>query len=200
MANTAAQLRRIRRHIERMGDADNQVSYQAMSYLIRYYGVRALDELIEASYSENPITRYRAAWALGHTHDPRAIEPLLRLTEDPNPAVRYDTTVALGILGDPRVIDVLIALGRRKHHDWPAFYAFSKLGLPAVPIMEGLLREPDSDLRGGALDVLARFAKQYRDPHCLELVRSCLGDPDAQLREEARDWLAELGVSERELV
>lgn len=197
MANTAAQLRRIRRHIERMGDADIQVSYQAMSYLIRYYGVRALDDLIEASYSVNPITRYRAAWALGHTHDPRAFEPLLRLTEDPDPAVRYDTTVALGILGDPRVIEVLIALARRKHHDWPAFYAFSKLGLPALPVMENLLREPDADLRGGALDVLAGLVEKHRDPHCLELVRSCLGDPDARLREEARDWLAELQVPER---
>jgi HEAT repeat protein len=90
MITPAATRRRIRRHIEKLGHADDAVSHRAMRYLIRYYGARALGELIEVSGSNNPVVRYRAARTLGHTRDPRAFEPLLRLVEDPAPAVRED--------------------------------------------------------------------------------------------------------------
>lgn len=195
MTSDAAVRRRIRRHIVTLAHEDDETSYRAMRYLIRYYGSRALDELIEASYSRNVVVRYRAASALGHTRDPRACEPLVRLVEDPDPAVRYESTIALGILGDPRVIAVLIALARRKHADWPAFNGFDRLGFEAVPVMEQLLRDSDPDLRGGAMDVLARIALDHRDAHCIELVRGCLEDADQTVRADACYWLEELGVT-----
>lgn len=194
MNNPPAVQRRIRRHIENLGHPDQELAAHAEAYLIRYYGVRALDDLIEATRSDNAMTRFRAAWVLGYTHDPRAFEPLVPLVEDPDPVVRYETTIALGILGDPRVVPILTELARRNHEDWPAFYAFSKLGRPAIPAMEELLREPHPALRHGALDVLGGLAKEDRDGHCLELVRACLQDPEPIIRSDARYWLESSGL------
>jgi HEAT repeat protein len=198
MLQPPAERRRIRRHIDNLGHEDDLTSYRAMAYLIRYYGARALEALVEASYSPNVRVRYRVAWALGHTLDPRAFEPLVRLVEDPDPAVRYDSTLGLGILGDPRVIEVLLDLARRCHHDWPAFNGFDRLGLQAAPVMEQLLQEPDAHLRHGAMAVLARLALDHRNGHCAELVRGCLTDPDANVRADAQYWVEELETGRRE--
>jgi HEAT repeat protein len=194
MSNPPAVQRRIRRHIENLGHSDQELAAHAEAYLIRYYGVRALDDLIEATRSDNAMTRFRAAWVLGYTHDPRAFESLVSLVEDPDSVVRYETTIALGILGDPRVVPVLTELARRNHEDWPAFYAFSKWGRPAIPVMEELLRESDPALRHGALNVLGGFAQEYADAHCVQLVRSCLQDPEPSIRSDAHYWLEELGL------
>lgn len=194
MSNPPAVQRRIRRHIENLGHPDQELAAHAEAYLIRYYGMRALDDLIEATRSDNPHTRFRAAWVLGYTRDPRAFEPLVPLVEDPDPVVRYETTIALGILGDPRVVPILTELARRNHEDWPAFYAFSKLGRPAIPVMEEFLREPDPVLRRGAVDTLGGLAEDDGEVHCMELIQACLQDPEPDVRADAHFWLTELGL------
>ena len=105
MTSSSAEKRRIHRHIANRNSSDEKISAQAEVYLMRYYSVRALVPLLEACNHSNPVVRFRAAWALAHTHDPRAYETLLRLTDDPDSGVRYDATIGLGVLGDIRAIE-----------------------------------------------------------------------------------------------
>src|SRR5450755_4558821 len=90
---------RISKHIHDLGSADQKVSLRAEGYLLRWYGVRALEPLIAACSDPNMQVRYRSAWVLGYTHDSRAYETILQVTRDPDGFVRYDAAIALGILG-----------------------------------------------------------------------------------------------------
>ena len=128
MAAISGEKRRIRRHILNLDSPDQEVSARAEGYLIRFYGVRALDELLTACRHPNSVVRLRAAWALGCTQDPRAFKTILRLTEDPDERVRYDSTIALGLHDDPRAVRPLIDMWLKNEVTQPAGMAFSRMG------------------------------------------------------------------------
>lgn len=190
MATSPDRQRRIRRHIANLNSPDARTSERAEQYLIRYYGASALNELLEACDSRNPVVRFRAAWALGHTRDPRAFETLLRLTDDPDKGVRYDATLALGMLGDPRALQPLTAYFWSRDESRPGADGLCRLGLVSVPVLEDALRRGDPDLRWTAARVLGWLAEEHQDPRCIELLRGCLEDADREVREEASEWLS----------
>lgn len=68
-------------------------------------GSAALPALIEAAGSEDPMVRYRAAWAIGKIGDSAGFDTRLRLMEDDDVRVRYDAIDALGKLGDHRALE-----------------------------------------------------------------------------------------------
>ena len=183
---------RIRRHIENFANPDLHVSSMAERYMLRHYGVRAIDQLIKACDHTNPMTRLRAAWVLGYTKDPRAYGPILRLTEDPNERVRYDATVALGILGDKRGLQHLLRMYWEDDDTRPAWLAFQKCGPPALPVLKRLLRNRDSSVRVNALNILGDIALNFCDPECLELLKKQLNDPDPEIRADTEFWLGEI--------
>jgi len=192
MTTTTAQKRRITRHIENMGSPDIDTSARACDYLIRYYGVRALDELLEASSHPNPIMRYRAAWALGHTHDPRAFEAILRLTDDPDEAVRYDSTIALGILDDERAIEPLKAIWLQNDDTKPACEAFFRMGPKTVYAVEDVLANESSSIRWTAMILFARLAERHGDARSIEMLETCLNDSCKGIRVDAGYRLNEI--------
>src|ERR1700722_6997736 len=102
--------KRIARHIQNLNNCDNEIACRAETSLIRYYGARGIDQLLEVVDHPNPAVRGRAAWTLAHTREPRLFDVILNLCSDPEGDVRYDSAVALGILGDGRAVAPLIAL------------------------------------------------------------------------------------------
>ncbi len=106
-------MKRIRRHIDALGDADQNISYRAERRLIRF-GPKAVDALLQAGDSPDPQVRFRAVWALGKSGDPRAFVAILRRTDDPDDRVRYDAVLALGELGDRRADAPLAALAAQQ--------------------------------------------------------------------------------------
>ncbi len=62
-------------HVANLGSPDQKIARRAEDCLIRYYGSRALEPLIEACADANSQVRDRAVWALGKTHDPALTKP-----------------------------------------------------------------------------------------------------------------------------
>jgi HEAT repeat protein len=167
---------RISRHIENLNSPDEAISSRAEGYLMRYYGARALEPLIEACDHPNPVVRFRALWALAHTRDRRAYDPILRLMR-----VRYDATVALGVLGDLRAIEPLTEPLLCDDETRPAVMAFIRLGPATIPAMADILRRGNARSRWQAIQVLGNF----QDERSLALIKQYCNDPDASVRELA---------------
>lgn len=186
--------RRIGQHIANLNDPDNKVSSNAEWYLIRYYGIRAFEPLVEACSHPNPIVRLRAAWVLGHTHDPRAYETILRLTEDPDGKVRYDAAIALGILGDIRSVASLIALMSSPDDqsciDSAAAMGLVRLGRPAVSSLLPLLQSGTPSLRRMAASVLGGIG----DDVAIEPLATLLSDDEPDARIAGIEALAEIAI------
>jgi HEAT repeat protein len=186
--------RRINQHIENLSSADDEVSNRAKVLLMRHYGNRALDELIECCSHVNPAVRFRAVWALGHTQDSRAYETILRLIDDEDEAVRYDATLALGILGDERAIVPLVDIWLGDDQKRPAVDAISKMGLKAFSAVEGVLKFGYPHARWSAVAVLGSFSQEFADVRSMELLQESLNDKDSDVRAHAEYWLQELGL------
>jgi HEAT repeat protein len=180
-----------------LNSADEDVSSKAEMYLMRYYGARALDELIGACNHSNPVVRFRAVWALAHTKDPRIYETILRLTDDPDERVRYDATLAFGVLGDMRAVPQLMRMWPEHDETRPAAEAISKLGVKTLPAVEKVHRGGDVELRREAVNVIGGFAKNDGNKRAIKLLRASLNDPDSIVREDARYWLEEIGIMQR---
>jgi HEAT repeat protein len=183
---------RISRHIENLNSDDEQVSSRAGRYLIRYYGVRALDYLLEVCNHRNPVVRFRAAWALGHTGAPEAFEALLRLTDDPDERVRYDATMALGVLGDMRAAKPLFDMWLLADVSRPAPVAIMTLGVKALPFVEKALQEGSAGMRHTAVLVLWTYVTDDGSTRAIELLKGSLDDPDSDVRETAKLLLEEI--------
>lgn len=197
MPAATVEKRRIHQHITNLNSPDEKVSVRAQGYLIRYYGSRALQPLLEACDHSNPVVRFRAVWALGYTHDPRAYETILRLTEDPDEGVRFDATIALGILGDERAIEPLKQIFLRNDVSRQAAgMGFDRMGVKSVPALIELLEQGNPEVRLSVTQVLGGFAQDFSDQRSIELLQVAANDPDPAVRENAEFWLEEIRKAE----
>jgi HEAT repeat protein len=192
MPKETREQRRIRHQITNLNSPEFKVSVRGEHYLISFYGVRALDQLLEACHHPNPVVRFRAAWALAYTHDSRAYETILRLADDPEERVRYDAVIALGILGDDRVIEPLTRMFLSNDETRPAGMGFGKMGLKAVPALAEVLHQGCPEVRWSVIQVLGNFASDTGDQSCMEMLHKCAKDPDLYVRENAEYWLDEI--------
>jgi len=195
MITNARSRKRIARHIDNLNSPDHDARCRAERYLLRFYVLRAADQLLEVVDHTNPYVRLYAAWVLAHTHDPRAFEPILRLCDDPDERVRYDATVALGILDDPRAIEPLKAILIKYDETRPAGDAFYRIGPKTVPALVDVLREGSTEARWCAVQVMGNFAQEYGDQRCIEMLREAMSDSDITVRENADYWLDEIRVA-----
>jgi len=172
-----------------------EVGCRAGRYLVRYYGCRAVEPLADACTDPNPVVRYRAAWALGHTHDPRALEPLVRLVDDPDPDVRYDATLALGKLGDAGAVEPLAARmalpDPEGSADNAAAMALAELGMPAVPALLTLLEHTIHEVRRTAAYALGKAGGEA----VIEPLTRLLSHQDIPMRIAAVEALADIGAA-----
>jgi HEAT repeat protein len=187
---------RISKHIHNLGNPDDKVWGRAQGYLLRYYGVKALDQLIAACSAPDPQVRWRSAWVLGYTHEPRAYETLLRLTQDPSGYVRYDAAVALGVLGDERAIVPLISLMLQPDEescvDSAASMGLVRLGKSAIPALLEVLAHGTETHQGIAASVLGSLHSE----HATALIAALLLSPNENIRITGIEALAEIGNEE----
>ena len=183
---------RIRRHIENFANPDMRTYTRSKSWLLRHYGVSALDQLVEACGHPRPMVRYRAVWTLGHLKEPRAFKTILRLTDDPDEEVRYDAVMALGVLGDTRAIPHLHRMLLLLDHTRPASSALIQLGLAALPVAKKCMKNRCPEIRHAALNIIGNLAGNHGSPECLELLNKHLNDPDPEIRADTEFWLGEI--------
>jgi HEAT repeat protein len=181
---------RIARHVANLGSPDKDVSYRAERMLIRYYGARALEPLIEVSDSPSAQVRFRAAWVLAHTHDARAYETILRLTRDPDGGVSYDAAIGLGILGDARAVEPLIALLHAPDEEnssvaSAAAQGLERLGTVAAPALLNVAENSTGSAREMAIYALANIG----DVDGLKLLQRLVSDAAPNIRIVAEDAL-----------
>lgn len=67
--------------------------------------------------SPDPVTRRKAAGALGNTRDARAVQPLIDALKDENFGVRAEAARALGGIGDNRAFAPLVAALKESEPD-----------------------------------------------------------------------------------
>jgi HEAT repeat protein len=185
---------RISKHIHDLSSIDKKISARAEGYLLRYYGVKALDQLITACFDPDPQMRWRCAWVLGHTHGTRAYETILRLmTQDPSGFVRYDAAVALGILGDERAIAPLISLMLQPDEencvDSAASMGLVRLGKSAIPSLLEVLNHGTETHQCIAAWVLGSLHAEQ----ATALIAVLLSSPNENTRITGIEALAEIG-------
>lgn len=184
---------RIEHHIQSLGEPDQKISARAEALLIRHYGARAANELVQACSHQNPIVRLRAGWALAHTGDPRALSALLVLTEDADDCVRYDSTIALGIVGGPDALQHVVRLWMLQDESLPAAMALMRWGDEALKVAADALSHPSAAIRLDALAILGGIA----DPSANSLIQQHIDDPDPDVREEAKFQIGERPLNQR---
>lgn len=185
------QQRQVQGHIKKLGNAAQEVALRAQRFLITKYGSGAIENLIEACSSPDPQTRFRSVWILGHTRDPRAYDTILTLTKDPDEKVRYDATLALGVLGDERAL-VPLAEMCREGSELPASEALVKLGLIALPVVQGFIEGNNPVLRLVGSDVLGSISDHTRDRFALDMLRSYQGHPDQDMKSNIEFWIEQI--------
>lgn len=184
---------RINKHIRDLGSSDQKVSARAEGYLLRWYGVRALEPLIAACSDPNMQVRFRSAWVLGYTHDPRAYETILQVMRDPDGFVRYDAAIALGILGDEHAIAPLISLMQQPDEEHfvgsAAALGLVRLGQAAIPALLEILTHGADSARWMAASVLGSLKAEP----AIASLASLLTSPNEDTRIAGIEALAEIG-------
>jgi HEAT repeat protein len=135
------------------------------AYALSAIGASAVDALVEALQSANPLTRADAATVLGdigYATNP-AIDALIDTTKDAETSVRQRAAEALGILGRspapvPALIDALA--DSEVSVRTAAAFALCRLGpqaAEAVSALEHVLDDENRYVRGDALFALQRI-------------------------------------------
>lgn len=173
------------------------------------FGSDAADALIIALQKKNRLLRLGAIGALAEIKDPRALSSLITMTRDPSSEIRWQAAIALGEMGDPDAAPAIleslrdpdkyvrygsaISLMKIGHKpvdkvEWAWYFAgmqewkkLTELGSPALPPLENLLRDTDSEVRVNAVKTLGEIGDRKAGP---ALIRS-LGDENRQVRWEA---------------
>ncbi len=104
--------RRIQKHLAHLGSTDEAIAQKAERRLI-WFGRKAVEQVLPATFSPDPKVRFRAVWVLGKSQDERTLPAILRLTDDPDKRVRYDAVLALGESGHPQAVSALQAIRQR---------------------------------------------------------------------------------------
>lgn len=172
-------------------------------------GSDATDSLILALKKKNRNLRLGVIGALAGVKDSRAVLPLIDMTRNPGSEIRWQAVIALGEIGDPTaapaILDALkdtdkyvrygsaislVKLGHKpvNETEWAWYFAgmqewekLSELGSPALPPLENLLRDKDSEVRVKAVTTLGEIGDRHAGP---ALIRS-LSDENRQVRWEA---------------
>lgn len=107
---------KIRDHARRLR-YDDRRGWNAEMALIRY-GRWAVPALLAALASDCPVSRFRAAYALGKIGDSEVVGALVQVALcDGDHRVRYDAVVALRDIGDARAVPALHEIAASERTD-----------------------------------------------------------------------------------
>lgn len=147
------------RYLEGLRSANPEFQMQAVVYLGQHGDASAVPALL-AVLESGPATDVKRsiAEALGRLADPRAAPSLLKILQDPDPQVRTAAIVAMAKINAPEFVASLAAAAQAGDSRLPAIWALGVLGDPqAVPVLSGLLHDPDKYVRYNARQALKRL-------------------------------------------
>ncbi len=155
---------------------------------------RAFTVLVQGLRDQDQNIRVIAAFTLGNLKDSRAVEPLLAACGDSEGLVRARVAEALGKLKDQRALATLLALADDADRLVCAYALQALSGFDtqrAIPaLVANAARIQESFLRRNALQalcsLLVAFPAEIAAPEVVELLLSCLGDSDSQIREAVK--------------
>lgn len=145
---------------------------------------RALEPLLQAAATGDPLVREAAMLALGQLGDHRAVPELARLAEQNSGRMRYAAIAALANLGDESAVPTLSALLADPD---PATRQLSVRALawtdpPGVAaLLRPLLVDPQEEVR---LEVVLALGR-VQDPERAAVLEQALADPSPFARAEA---------------
>lgn len=126
-----------------------------------------------------------------------AVPDLVALLRDTQGGLQDEATDALASIGAPAIA----ALGQAlKQRDDPALrklaiLALARVGKPAVPLLAGVLSDPDASVRLQAVTALGRIG-----PDAVEAVILAFKDDDAEVRQEAARVLGSMDKNDKGVV
>jgi HEAT repeat protein len=174
-------------------EASNTKNIDLMNYIIyhlSFFGVYAVDKLIESLNHESRLIRMCAAATLGGIEDKKAVEPLINSLKDDDSCVRKEATDALGMIEDLRAVKPLIeALNDKSDMVVEgAIQALSRIGdTTATEPLLLLLDSKNPEIRKNAayalgnikdtkaIEPLINLLDKERDPGIRKAVASSLG-------------------------
>lgn len=125
-----------------------------------YVTVPNLIPLLKDSNEQVQWTTATALGKMGSAAQP-AVDVLIKALQDPSEEVRWSATYALEQMGTTAksAIPALIAAFKRSDGQFSAASALSQMGQPAIVALTQALKDPDLDIRSGALLALGRMGR-----------------------------------------
>ncbi len=176
--------------IEALKDENPRVRDNAAISLRMLIDLRAVKPLIKSLKDTQSNVRHNAAISLGYLGDSRAVLPLIKALSDKDNNVRIGAAYALSLLGDPRAIKPLIAALSNKDTHVLVMIALTlaKLGdSTGISVLLSTLRLNRMYISYAHQGIVA-----LGEAAVLPLIME-LNNKDGRVREDAADFLAEIG-------
>jgi HEAT repeat protein len=153
-------------------------------------GIAKLSSPENTGHKEKSV-RALVAMALSEAPGPEVVDPLVRMIEksDEDPEVVRAAVMGLGRAGDPRAAGPLFGV-MQSRPELRQNVLDSLAKSTAAPQLATLLKEA-KDVN--AKRDLVRLLRKTYDPRSADALAGLLGDPDADVREESTQGLADLG-------
>jgi len=154
-------------------------------------GRRAIKPLLDAVTDDEGVMRATALDLLGELRNANATGVLGRLIDDPNRQMQLRATLALGRIVDARAVEAL-AKASGDNYERPirelAVWGLGRTESPeAIPVLEGLTRDPKVSIRALAAIGLGRLGAGR------DTLISMMDSPDARVRRAAAWALGHVG-------
>lgn len=184
---------------------DAEIQLQA-SHALSMLGNDAVDALIVALKTRNPIEKLGIIYALSEIRSPRAVIPLIAALTDENSEVRWQAAIGLGDIGEPEATDYLFTMlsdpdkyvrnsaaisltkigWKPKDVAERAYYfvglqewgAVKDIGEPSVPALTAILSDRDSSIRAKAVELIGEIG----GPEAVPAIIRSLGDESREVR------------------
>lgn len=170
----------------------------------------AIPPIIDALSSPEASVRKAAALALAKIDPlPRtAITGLRKVLNDGDPAVRLAGAAALRALGSEESIPAVKSLQGLLTQDEPklrrdAAAALGQFGAPAksaLPVLTGMVKDPDAGVRSAAAWSVARITAASANREAMSVMVAALKDEDPRARLDAIRFLSAVGPDAREVI
>jgi HEAT repeat protein len=171
-------------------DEDELVRDYAASSLTPNFVEVALPRLLEiVKYSDNPIERETAVWALQEMDDdPRVIPAIIESTKDIYPNVRAIAVDVLGTNGNSEIVPILIERLKNDESSDVRWIAAEKLScFPQASVIEALTEavqtDTHADVRTYAAYSLGHVGNEAAIPHLEKLIQSPI-----RLEKDYAEW------------
>lgn len=162
----------------------------------------AVPALISALKDQDVQVRRAAAQSLANLDDPRAVPALIAALKDDDAEVRTSAADGLGRLEDARATPGLVASLSDKNKDVRRAALSALQSLPGQVPVEAILtalNDGDTEVRQSAIGLATSRMEGdegIKDSRLTSAILKLLGDPSADIRQEALSAVAELGLKE----